>query len=239
MEQDTPLVVPEMWGRRLPNLNKRAVLLFSTMDIRLAEKAGKINRSDRTWFFNTGLFMVKAENENLPVLGPAVGAPVASMVLELMICKGVKEIIAVGSCGSLQPDIYAGDVLIPTYALSEEGTSPHYPNYIETPYASEMIVGCMEDMCKKNDIPYHKGGVWTTDAVFRETAEKVQRYQNKGLLAVEMEMSALFTIGNFRGVNVGGIMVVSDELGTLQWKPGSLPDAYPNSMVNLFKALLV
>jgi uridine phosphorylase len=43
-----------------------------------------------------------------------------------------------------------------------------------------------------------------------------------GLLAVEMEMSALFSVAAFRRVQLGGLMVVSDELGTLKWKTGFL-----------------
>jgi purine-nucleoside phosphorylase len=47
-----------------------------------------------------------------------------------------------------------------------------------------------------------------------------------GLLAVEMEMSALFTIAAYRKVRVGGFMVVSDELATLKWKSGILDPAF-------------
>jgi nucleoside phosphorylase len=43
-----------------------------------------------------------------------------------------------------------------------------------------------------------------------------------GLLAVEMEMSALFTVATYRKVHLGGLMVVSDELATLKWKTGFL-----------------
>ena len=72
----------------------------------------------------------------------------------------------------------------------------------------------------EKEIVFQEGCIFTTDAVFRETKDLVQNYQKKEVLGVEMELSALFTIGNFRGVPISAILVVSDELSTLQWKPG-------------------
>ena len=45
-------------------------------------------------------------------------------------------------------------------------------------------------------------------------------YQKRGVLAVEMEMSALMTLALYRGVKLGGLLVVSDELFNLKWRTG-------------------
>jgi nucleoside phosphorylase len=76
--------------------------------------------------------------------------------------------------------------------------------------------------CREKNFRFAAGKVWTTDALFRETRKKVGRYSAKGLLAVDMEMSALLTVAAYRKVPLGGLMVVSDELGTLKWKTGFL-----------------
>lgn len=39
-------------------------------------------------------------------------------------------------------------------------------------------------------------------------------------MAVEMECSALFTVGGFRGIDVAALLVVSDDLSSLTWRPG-------------------
>ena len=62
--------------------------------------------------------------------------------------------------------------------------------------------------------------IWTTDAIYRETPEKVKKHQRNGVLGVEMEGSALFTAARFRNVDAGAVMVVSDELSELSWRPG-------------------
>jgi len=56
---------------------------------------------------------------------------------------------------------------------------------------------------------------------FPETREKVSRYGKMDILAVEMEMSALFTVAVYRKISLGGLMVVSDELATSKWKRAS------------------
>jgi purine-nucleoside phosphorylase len=71
---------------------------------------------------------------------------------------------------------------------------------------------------------FFEGEVWSTDAPYRETEEKARNFRKKGVLAVEMELSALFAVGRFRNVNVGGLLLVSDERHGCEWHRGySLP----------------
>ena len=56
--------------------------------------------------------------------------------------------------------------------------------------------------------------------MYRETPSKVRAYRDQGILAVEMEMSALMTVGIYRSVRVAGLLVVSDELFDLKWRAG-------------------
>jgi purine-nucleoside phosphorylase len=116
-----------------------------------------------------------------------------------------------------------GDLVIPTDSLSEEGTSTHYPlpAGIQA-QADKKITQLLAMKCQEKKMPWIAGRVWTTDAIFRETKEKVKRYSEAGLLAVEMEMAALFTVAAYRNVRLGGMMVVSDELATHKWKTGFL-----------------
>jgi purine-nucleoside phosphorylase len=76
------------------------------------------------------------------------------------------------------------------------------------------------EACAAEGVSARPGTVWTTDAVFRETRAEVTRHQRDGVLAVEMECSALFTVGGFRGIDVAALLVVSDDLSSLTWRPG-------------------
>jgi purine-nucleoside phosphorylase len=48
----------------------------------------------------------------------------------------------------------------------------------------------------------------------------VKTYRETGVLAVEMEMSALMTLAVYRSVKLSGLLVVSDELFDLKWHRG-------------------
>jgi uridine phosphorylase len=67
--------------------------------------------------------------------------------------------------------------------------------------------------------PY-RGVCWTTDALYRETAEKITRYRSMGVLGVDMETSAVFCLGIFRNIRVGSAMVVSDRFSESSWEGG-------------------
>jgi uridine phosphorylase len=167
----------------------------------------------------------------ISIFGSPLGSPQAAIMLERLISMGAKKILAFGCCGSLQQDLRIGDWVIPTGALSEEGTSPHYPLPRGTETKPDArFVRVFTQKCRRENHPMCAGKVWTTDALFRETHEKARRYGEMGLLAVDMEMSALFTVAAFRKVRLGGFMVVSDELAARRWKMGFLsPDFWSAS----------
>jgi len=150
----------------------------------------------------------------------AFGAPNAVMLLEELIAFGVKRAIFFGYCGSLQDEVRIGDVVIPTEALREEGTSYHYLPEGERSLSDRSIQDKLYAWIKEAGLPVHKGRIWTTDAPYRETPAKVRRYGGEGILGVEMEMAAVFVLGRVRGISVGALLIVSDELGHGEWKIG-------------------
>jgi purine-nucleoside phosphorylase len=89
------------------------------------------------------------------------------------------------------------------------------------------------DLCRRMEIQIskwnkgcRKGTVWTTDAPYRETPSKIRRYREKGILAVDMEMSALMNLARYRCVGFEPLLVVSDELFDLKWRPGFRTPAF-------------
>jgi uridine phosphorylase len=109
---------------------------------------------------------------------------------------------------------------MPLSALIDEGTSRHYRPGARTARPSASGATRLQRVLTSCGASCHRGPVWTTDGVFRETAGKVGRFREKGALAVEMELSALFTAGAHLGVSVAGLLVVSDLLWGAEWQPG-------------------
>jgi len=163
------------------------------------------------------------DGRKISIFGTPLGSPQAAIILERLIAMGATRILAFGCCGSLQPDVEVGNLVVPTEAFSEEGTSLHYPlPRGKEARADERIVELCRGEAQGKKFKVSVGKVWTTDGLFRETRGKTKRYSRMGLLAVEMEMSALFTVAAYRGIRLGGFMVVSDELASLKWETGFL-----------------
>ena len=132
-----------------------------------------------------------------------------------------------GWCGSVSDEVKIGDVVVPGGGIVDEGTSPHYgvaPGEISRPAAT--IVDRLRGILKAESIGFHEGLVWTTDGAFRETPDKVLHFKSMKALAVEMELSCLFSVADHLGVEAAGVLVVSDELFTLTWNPGFRKEAF-------------
>ncbi len=195
----------------------------------LAQKAG----AAQTAFSNMRLYdLYRSQGENetsVTLAGPFIGAPHAVMGMEKLIAMGARRILVLGWCGSLQPFLKIGDLVIPTHAVSEEGTSQHYPTASKNPASDSALNRTLETALKEKKTPFTKGPIWTTDAIYRETPEKVTAYQQQNILAVEMEISALLTVSSFRSVQLAALLVVSDELFELKWNPGFSNSRLKNS----------
>jgi len=213
-------IINPIMGKRPLQLGKRCVMVANQPDFDYLHRLLKTGNSQSRRILMSRLNF-GFENSLISLIGPFIGAPYAVILLESMIAWGITEIVFLGWCGAVSENIRIGDVIIPDKAFIDDGTSH---NYI-LPHLSESIpsISLQKDIksaLTENNIRFHEGAVWSTDAIYRETREKVAVFQKKNALAVEMEAAALFSVGNFRKIDVGCILVVSDELSSLKWKPG-------------------
>ncbi len=209
-------------GKREPNVGPDVLMVMISSELAHLVQFAK---AQEVPFNNMNLFhlyQTRGEAEEIPLTlsGPFFGAPQAVIAMEKLIVLGAKRIWVLGWCGSLQPGLQTGHLVIPTAAISEEGTSTHYPIFDMPLESDPQLNRTLEEALKQHGLSFSKGPVWTTDAVYRETPDKVKAYQAQGLLAVEMEVSALMTLAIFRSVAMAGLLVVSDELSDLKWRPG-------------------
>jgi uridine phosphorylase len=215
-----------------------AIMASAQVDLRRLQRlADPVNGSARK-AYNARFADVRHAGCTITVAGPILGSPQAVLVLEKLVALGGRTIVFLGWCGSLQSHISIGDWLLPTAALSEEGTSSHYPlaaaDFLPHPTLSRRLY----DHCEQYGHTLHAGPVWTTDAPLRETKTKVRTYGERGIFAVEMEMSALFRVAAFRKVRLAGLLVVSDELFTLKWRPGFSTSRFKSACNQASRALL-
>lgn len=200
-----------------PELPAHGLFFLNPAEAAQAARFAESESWRRQFLFHSNLYFSSAAATFWA--GPAVGAPMAVICLEKLIALGAKRIVVCGWCGSLQPDLAIGELIIPTGFVSEEGTSAHYP--LSGPVApSPGLLEALKAFLTTTGRGAREGPIWTTDALYRETREKVCRYGREGVLAVEMELSALAQVAAFRGVELAGLLLVSDLLWQNPWRPG-------------------
>jgi len=147
------------------------------------------------------------------------GAPCMALLVELLIAEGAKRFVVVGAAGTLTENLNIGDFVLCDRALRDEGLSFHYAPPAEYAYPDSQLQAGLEKQFKKRGHQYAVGPTWTTDALYRETKQEIEAYKNQGVLTVDMEASALFTLARFHGVQAAAIFAVSDHLHGEEWHP--------------------
>ena len=140
-----------------------------------------------------------------------IGAPVAVQLMDWMICYGVERVISVASCGALV-DLPENALVIPRRALRDEGTSYHYMPPARWSYPDDGVQQMIKDLFDAEGIAYTDADTWTTDAIYRETVDKVRRARSEGCGVVDMQCAALCACAEFRRVQFGQFLYVTDSL---------------------------
>jgi DeoD family purine-nucleoside phosphorylase len=145
------------------------------------------------------------------VQGTGMGCPGATIVFEELVQLGCKKLIRVGTCGGLQPSHNLGDIIVALSAVPADSTAMHLvANEPHCPTASWSIVHEAVHVAKHSGQALHIGPIVSSDLFYNPNEGQYERWSARGVLAVEMEAAALFTVGALRGVESGCFLTVSD-----------------------------
>jgi uridine phosphorylase len=163
------------------------------------------------------VYELEFDGRRLAVVHPGVGAPLAAGFLEELIARGCRAFIACGGAGVLVPDVALGHVVVPTSAVRDEGTSYHYLAPAREVQPTRQAVDAIVQTLEHHHVPFVTGKTWTTDGLYRETRDKLERRVAEGCLTVEMEAAAFFAVSAFRGVSFGQLFYAGDDLSGDTW----------------------
>lgn len=134
-----------------------------------------------------------------------------------------KKIIFIGSVGSLDSTINIGDIVIPEYSISGEG-SRRYLNgkplnesdtfgtkYYSDKHLFEKLLSLTNSLYYDNKIRYHTGYVFSSDSIFSQFAF-IDEIISLGCNVVEMETSAAFRASQLVKIPLVAILSVSDNI---------------------------
>lgn len=236
---DRRAIVNPVKGKKPPETGPMAVIAATETDLRLLARLTDTPMVEQRKLYMSHLQVHADSRRRFTLAGPFIGAPYAAMIVESLWIWGVEKILFFGWCGAVSRRIKAGDIIVPDSAMVDEGTSGHYCDpSCRVALPARPLVHQARMALQHHGATFHDGTVWTTDAIFRETVEKVKHYQEKGAIAVEMELSAIFTVAGFRNMEAAGILVVSDELSDYQWRPGFNTPAFKTARETVCRAAL-
>ena len=155
------------------------------------------------------------QGKRVSVMGHGMGIPsIGIYSYELFNFYGVKTIIRVGSAGSIQTDLHLGDLVVAMGAC----TNSNYANQFElpgtfAPIADFDLVRGAAEACERFGYRYRVGNVFTSDVFYAENAHN-DKWINMGVLAVEMEIAALYMNAARSGNRALAICTISDHIIT-------------------------
>ncbi len=165
-----------------------------------------------------GMLGYTGEYKGVPVSVQGTGMGMASHAIyvhELINDYGVKNLIRIGSCGGMQESVKLRDVLLAQTASTDSSMNRiRFKGMDFAPCASFRLLKTAYDIAGEQGVPVRVGAILSTDTFYGEDPDGWKLWARYGVLAVEMETSALYTIAARFGVDALTILTVSDDLVT-------------------------
>jgi len=156
------------------------------------------------------------KGKRVSVQGTGMGIPSISIyVQELLQSYGVKNLIRVGTCGAIQADVKVRDLIIAMSASTDSAVNKiRFKGIDYAPTANFDLLKTAYEIAIERSQKVNVGSVFTADTFYNEDKEAVENWANHGILALEMETTALYTLAAKFGAKALSILTVSDHVLT-------------------------
>ncbi len=171
----------------------------------------------RQYVVHTGRY----KDVDLMAVSTGIGCPATAIAVEELARVGVDTFIRVGSCGTIQPEVEVGDLVISTAAVRLDGTSRQYVRVEYPAVASYEVVMALIEAAEELGHRYHVGITATTDSFYTGQGRRgfnsyfqswmrsvVEDLRTAKVVNFEMESATLFTLANLFGLRAGTICAV-------------------------------
>ncbi len=152
--------------------------------------------------------------KSILVATSGMGAPSLSIVVNELVRLGMKKIIRIGTCGSIQPQVEVGSIVISQAALCRQGAAQDIAPLEYPAVANPFLTVALVETARRLNIPYHLGITASVDT-FYEGQERIESsanphlqpwltgitetYRRLNILNYEMEAGTLFKMGGVYG----------------------------------------
>ena len=210
-----PSVSPTYFTKGSKIHDKTAIFIYTRKILAYLKKElnAKPLLGNKHEFNSLGLYEDK--KRGILIVHLPIGAPITSSATDELVSLGTKRFIIFGLAGSLRNDLTHGNVVLCSKSLRDEGSSYHYVRPKAYAHPTKNLKDKMKSLMEQEKIDFRVGPSWTIDAPYMETKSEIEHYAKKGILTVEMESSAMFSVVERRrhegyNLEVVAIFLISD-----------------------------
>jgi purine-nucleoside phosphorylase len=155
-------------------------------------------------------------DKRVSVMGSGMGMPTLSIYInELVTEYQVKTLIRVGTCGAFQPYLKIGDIVLAMTASTNSNMNKiRFGGLDYAPVASFDLLLKAYNSAIERTTRVFVGGMFANDSFYNDDPDWWKKWADYGVLVVEMETSALYTLAAKFKINALSILTVSDSLVT-------------------------
>lgn len=171
------------------------------------------------------------EGNAISATSTGIGSPSAAIAVEELARVGAETLIRVGSCGTIQPEVEIGDLVITTGAVRQEGTSDEYVRESYPAVADYRVVAALAAAAEELGYTYHLGVTASTDSFYagqsragfegfqaRDSEANLDELEQAGVLNFEMEASAILTLASLYDLRAGAVCTVYADRTTGEFR---------------------
>jgi purine-nucleoside phosphorylase len=148
------------------------------------------------------------------VQATGMGCPSAAIVTEELIQLGARNLLRIGTCGGYSRELRLGDLVIATAATPNDGTVSSITRGMPyAPAAHFDVIHAAHHAAESAGRRASVGPIVSSDLFYDPEEEPARLWGGLGVLAVEMEAAAVFTLSAMHGVRAGCLLTVSDTIG--------------------------
>lgn len=207
---------PTTFGDPLLPSDKLVITFFPEVMQKLRDE-GKI-RLCRTIDGENPIYVYQfTDDPSVHIIHGTVGCPACAGELDELWGLGIRRVMFCGGGGVLDNSIKVGQLLVVDGAIRDDGFSYHYIPASRYIYSNPLIADKISAHLGSKGVPYLRGLVWTTDALFRETKDRIALRREEGAKIVEMEQSGCLAVSQFRGMSYGAIIYGGDDCASDSW----------------------
>jgi purine-nucleoside phosphorylase len=156
------------------------------------------------------------KGKRVSVQGTGIGIPsTAIYVHELIASYGVKKIIRIGTCGAIQPDLQLDQLILATAAYTDSITHLQFYRDMNEPSRGDGgLLHQATSTASSLQVPVLSGEIFSTDIFYDPNPHRWDPWISRGLLAIEMESSIIYSLAAKSGIQALSILSVSDNILT-------------------------